>query len=146
MYTSLHVKCLVILIRFRLKFYLLDSFAKSHQIFLLLYLCILIIMYVLLRIFCFHPTICHSSATLTEVFPCFFLSKGKSVPLQAWSGPEGSRNLRFPDFTTTAQEGGKVVSLTHRPYFTPRKSSWYSFLLEAESTPRAIVRSEELYH
>jgi len=41
--------------------------------------------------------------------------KGKEVPLQAWSGPESSRKLRFPDFTTTAQEGGKVVSLTHRP-------------------------------
>jgi hypothetical protein len=41
--------------------------------------------------------------------------KGKSVPLQAWSGPEGSRKLRFPDFTKTAQDGGKVVSLTHRP-------------------------------
>jgi hypothetical protein len=26
-----------------------------------------------------------------------------------------SRNLRFPDFMTTAQDGGKVVSLTHRP-------------------------------
>jgi hypothetical protein len=23
---------------------------------------------------------------------------GKAVPLQAWSGPEGSRKLRFPDF------------------------------------------------
>ena len=42
--------------------------------------------------------------------------KGKAVPLQAWSGPEGSRKLRFPDFMTTAQEGGKVVSLTHRPH------------------------------
>ena len=31
---------------------------------------------------------------------------------------------------TTAQDGGKVVSLTHRPLFTPRKYSWYSFLLE----------------
>jgi len=28
------------------------------------------------------------------------------------SGPEGSRKLRFPDFVTTAQDGGKV-SLTH---------------------------------
>jgi len=28
--------------------------------------------------------------------------KGKAVPLQAWSGPEGSRKLRFPDFMTTA--------------------------------------------
>ena len=42
--------------------------------------------------------------------------KGKEVPLQAWSGPEGSRNLRFPDFMTTAQDGGKVVSFTHRPH------------------------------
>jgi len=41
--------------------------------------------------------------------------KGKAVPLQAWSGPEGSRNLRLPDFMTTAQNGGKVVSLTYRP-------------------------------
>ena len=41
--------------------------------------------------------------------------KGKAVPFQAWSGPEGSRKLRFPDFMTTAQDGGKVVTLTHRP-------------------------------
>ena len=41
--------------------------------------------------------------------------KGKAVLLQAWSGPEGSRKLRFPDFMTTAQDGVKVVSLTHRP-------------------------------
>jgi hypothetical protein len=41
--------------------------------------------------------------------------KGKAVPLQGWSGPEGSRDLRFPDFMTTAQDGGKVISLTHQP-------------------------------
>jgi len=45
------------------------------------------------------------------------------VPLQAWTGPEGSRKLRFPDFVTTAPAD-----------FTPRKCSWYSFLLESEST------------
>jgi hypothetical protein len=49
----------------------------------------------------------------------FFVSmegkgKGKAVPLPAWSGPEGSRKLRFPDFMTTTQDGGKVVSLTHQ--------------------------------
>jgi len=44
---------------------------------------------------------------------------GKSVLLQAWSGPEGSRKLRFPDFVTTAQDGGNVVSLTHRPPLPP---------------------------
>jgi len=61
---------------------------------------------------------------------------GKSVPLQARRCPEGSRKLRFPDFMTTAQDGGKVVSLTHRPLLPPRKCSWYSFLLKAEPTPR----------
>ena len=45
--------------------------------------------------------------------------KAKSVPLQACSGPEGSRKLRFPEFMTTAQGGGKVLSLTHRPHLPP---------------------------
>jgi hypothetical protein len=45
--------------------------------------------------------------------------KGKAVPLQAWSGPEDSRKLRFPDFMTTTQDGGKVVSLTHQPPLPP---------------------------
>jgi hypothetical protein len=39
--------------------------------------------------------------------------KDKAVPLEAWRGPDGSRKLRFPDLLTTAQDGGKVVSLTH---------------------------------
>jgi len=37
--------------------------------------------------------------------------KGKSVPLQAWTGPEDSRNLEFPDFVTTAQDGGRLSAL-----------------------------------
>jgi len=36
---------------------------------------------------------------------------------------------------TTAQDDGKVVSLKHRPPLPTRKSSRYSFLLGAESTP-----------
>jgi len=60
---------------------------------------------------------------------------GRSVPLQAWSGLEGSRKLRFPDFMTTAQDGGKFVSRTHRPPLPPRKCSWYSFQSEGESSP-----------
>jgi hypothetical protein len=43
----------------------------------------------------------------------------KAVPLKVWSGLEGSRKLRFPDFMTMAQDGGKVVSLTHRPHLPP---------------------------
>jgi hypothetical protein len=57
--------------------------------------------------------------------------KGKAIPLQASTGPESSRRLRLK----SAQEGGEVVSHTHRPPLSPRKYSWYSFLLEVESTP-----------
>ena len=55
-----------------------------------------------------------------------YVIKGKAIPLQTWSGAGGSRKLKFPDFITTAQDGGKVVSLTSRECF------WYSFLLEGE--------------
>ena len=53
---------------------------------------------------------------------CISKGKGKPVPLQAWSGPEGSRKLRFPDFMTTAQDSGKVVSPMHQPPLPPRNA------------------------
>jgi hypothetical protein len=56
----------------------------------------------------------------------------KAVPLQAWSGPEGSRKLRFPDFMTTAQDCQPYAPAA----FTPRKYTWYSFLLERLSRPQ----------
>ena len=45
--------------------------------------------------------------------------EGKSVPLQAWSGPEGTRKLRFPDYVTMDPNGGKIVSLTYRSPLPP---------------------------
>jgi len=33
-----------------------------------------------------------------EIF--FFSSKGKAIPLQAWTSPECSRRLKLPDFKT----------------------------------------------
>jgi hypothetical protein len=30
----------------------------------------------------------------------FAILKGKTISLQAWTGPEGSRRLRLPDFKT----------------------------------------------
>jgi len=30
----------------------------------------------------------------------FVIVKGKAIPLQAWTGPEGSRRFRLPDFKT----------------------------------------------
>ena len=58
---------------------------------------------------------------LRDVTPCslVYIYKGKAVPLQARRGSECSRKLRFPDFVTTAQDGGKGVSLTHRPPSPP---------------------------
>ena len=45
--------------------------------------------------------------------------KGKAVPLEAWNGPESSRELRFPDYMTTAQDGVKVFGPTQRPPLPP---------------------------
>jgi len=56
---------------------------------------------------------CNGGRVLLEV-----KDKGKTVPLQAWNGPEGSRKLRCLDYVTTAQDGGKV-SPTHRPPLPP---------------------------
>jgi hypothetical protein len=49
-------------------------FNSVNYVFLLLCLCVIIVMYVLFCMFCFHRANWHSSATLTEVFQCFFLS------------------------------------------------------------------------
>jgi hypothetical protein len=53
--------------------------------------------------------------------------------------------LRLPHFVDNLlTDGGEVVGLTHGLPFTPRNISWYSFLLEAGSTPRAIMWLEGL--
>jgi hypothetical protein len=49
--------------------------------------------------------------------------KGKAIPLQTWSGPKGSRKLRFPDYMKTGQDGGKVYQPYTPAAFTPRKYS-----------------------
>ena len=64
------------------------------------------------------------------VYTAGVIAAVKAIPLQAWTGPEGSKNLRLVDFKTVGK-----VSPKHRPALPPRKYSWYSFLLEVESTP-----------
>jgi len=71
----------------------------------------------------------------------FFLKK--SVPLQARSGPECSRKLRFPDYVTMTQDGGKVISLKHRPAF-PQDMLLVLISVTDWIDPRTIVRSEGL--
>ena len=77
------------------------------------------------QIFNGHPDWIKSA--LFIIYPATYLiipqikvkGKGKAVPLQAWSGSEGSRKLKFPDFMTTAQGGGKVVSPMNQPPLPP---------------------------
>jgi len=44
------------------------------------------------------------------------MKTGKGIPLQSWTGPEGSRWLRLPDFKTF---GTWRCSPTHRPPLRP---------------------------
>jgi len=62
---------------------------------------------------------CREEVQVPKSFHFWYNKKGKVVPLQARSGPEVSRKLRFPDFMTAAQDGGKVASLTHWPPLPP---------------------------
>jgi len=42
----------------------------------------------------------HIAEVCTPAMFVSLLVKGKAIPLQAWTGPEGSRRLRLPDFKT----------------------------------------------
>jgi len=63
---------------------------------------------------------------LSQCYRIYFIIsisvKVKAVLLLAWTGPEGSRKLRFPYFMTMAQVGGKFVSLMHRPPLPPENA------------------------
>jgi hypothetical protein len=61
--------------------------------------------------------------------------KGKAIPVTGHGSIWGCEMSRLPHFLDNRlTDGGKVVSLTRQPPFNPQEDSWYSFLIEAEST------------
>ena len=67
------------------------------------------------------------------------VKKGKAVPLPAWSGPEVSRKLRFPDFIV------RLSALrTGRLY--PQEIHLLLISVRGCVDPRAKVRPEGLCH
>ena len=65
------------------------------------------------------------------VLPCVC----KAVPLQAWTGPRGFQEVKVPRIRDNGT-GWRYGCQPHAPAaFTPRKYSWYAFLLETVSTP-----------
>jgi hypothetical protein len=82
-----------------------------------------------------HPLSLRRGALTANTWESAVQVKGKAIPLQALTGPEGSMRLRLPDFKTIETQRQQGCQPYRPAAFTPRKYSWYSFLLEAESTP-----------
>ena len=76
--------------------------------------------------------------------PVLRYSKGKAVPLQAWSGPEDSRKLRFQDYMTTAHRMVVKLSALRTGRLYPQEISLVLISVGGCVDPRAIVRSEGL--
>jgi len=54
---------------------------------------------------------------------------GKAIPVEAWTGPESSNRVRFPDFKTISIWRLQGCQPDEPAAFTSSKYSWYSCLL-----------------
>jgi hypothetical protein len=61
--------------------------------------------------------------------------KGKAIPVKAWTGPQGSRRFKLPEFLDNKHMKMTRLSAIRTGCLYPWRYSWYSFLLENVSIP-----------